>query len=198
MSPAGLVRIPRSSSVRPSSPEDEPRTADIHRDLCTNCDKWIVTQHADGSSNNNWVEHASVCPAQRCLFPVCTFLSIETYSTNALCSTLREATPSIAGEASTSISVTPAPTADSSEPKDTNTAFRRRKVKHYESERLALLQRDTQIEEVEEYRVLCSFCEKWIQLRRDRPYCPIAWTAHKLQWHVESLTCSPAYFLLIL
>lgn len=95
---------------------------------------------------------------------------------------MREASPSVIGDNSTCISDTPAPAADSGEAKDTNTAFRRRKVQHYESERLALLERDPQIDKIEEYRVLCSNCDKWIQLRKDRPYCPIAWTAHKLQW----------------
>ncbi|KAF8585474.1 hypothetical protein K439DRAFT_1660249 [Ramaria rubella] len=158
---SGRSSLPVTSIGHLVSSEPSSREPPINegRILCKLCNEWIVTRDAEGNTTSNWAEHFSNCLARA----------------------TRDASHSPMEDVATSISVTPAPTADSSEPKDTNTAFRRRKVKHYESERLALLEKDPQVEDIEEYRVLCAFCEKWIQLRKDRPYCPNAWTAHKLQ-----------------
>ncbi|KAF8512328.1 hypothetical protein JB92DRAFT_3117228 [Gautieria morchelliformis] len=138
--------------------EDEARGNLSRQVLCTNCDEFIVTHDADGNATDHWAKHTLNCPSN---------------------GAMRDPSPSAIGDNSTSIAVTPGPTAETSDPKDTNTAFRRRKVKHYELERFALLEKDPQINEIEEYRVLCAFCENWIELRRDRRYCPITWTAHK-------------------
>ncbi|KIJ34874.1 hypothetical protein M422DRAFT_34948 [Sphaerobolus stellatus SS14] len=72
------------------------------------------------------------------------------------------------------------------------TPFQRKKVQANEAERYAIFAKDAQIAQIEEYRVLCAICRTWVQLRKDRPYCPLSWTAHKLECRRRKPTTKPA------
>lgn len=46
-------------------------------------------------------------------------------------------------------------------------------------QRAAVLREDPLAGQVEPLRIFCNLCQKWVQLRKDTPYCAYPWVQHK-------------------
>ncbi|KAF7321878.1 hypothetical protein MKEN_00709800 [Mycena kentingensis (nom. inval.)] len=55
----------------------------------------------------------------------------------------------------------------------------RPRIKRNEQQRVAYLQADRLVAELEPYRVLCALCDNWIRLRSNSTYCSAPWDIHR-------------------
>ncbi|KIY73202.1 hypothetical protein CYLTODRAFT_440027 [Cylindrobasidium torrendii FP15055 ss-10] len=144
--------------------ENDPyaRKFDAERVLCAFCDKWIAAPITD--NRNLWEAHKVQC---RKAAP-------PTVVEDSVISTTPLARPITTAERPHSNSPPPYDRRDSVSGSGP-TMSRRRNAEQREAQ----LRSDPLIQIVEESRVFCSLCQKWVQLRQDSSFCAYPWTQHR-------------------